>query len=101
MVKSKKEIKKVMSTHIKRDCFAYRSPNRCVICSSMICEYKEKCPFYKTFARLMEERSVCAQRLLAMRESDSETLTYILDTYGMSIQQLQEEANRGTVIKGV
>ena len=39
---------------IKEDCFAYRKRGKTVICSALneyetlICRYKEKCPFYKT-----------------------------------------------------
>lgn len=97
MIKSAKEVRNVLSARVKRDCFAFHptpSGGHCGICSTMICDSRPKCSFYKTKEQLENQRSVCAMRLLAMCEDEetSDKITHILDTYGLSIQKLKSDA---------
>lgn len=97
MIKSAKEVRNALSARVKHNCFAFHptsSGGRCGVCSSMICDSQPKCPFYKTQEQLENQRSASAIRLLAMGENEetSDKLTHILDTYGLSVQQLKKDA---------
>lgn len=97
MIKSAKEVRNALSARVKRDCFAFRptpSGGHCGICSTMICDSRPKCPFYKTQEQLEDQRSVCAMRLLAMSENEEtcDKVTRIFDTYGLTIQKLKSDA---------